>query len=44
MLPLMDGFDNSSDARPAGPDAADVGDFVVGFLAETAFGRDMNFL
>jgi hypothetical protein len=37
-------FDDSSHAWPAGPDAPDVGDFVVGFLAETAFGRDMNFL
>jgi len=29
----MDSFDDSSHARPAGPDAPDVGDFVLGFLA-----------
>jgi hypothetical protein len=33
MLPLMDSFDDSSDAGSARSDAPDVGDFVVGFLA-----------
>jgi hypothetical protein len=40
----LNGVDDSSHASPAGPDAPDVGDFVIGFLAETAFGWDMNFL
>ena len=34
---LMDSFDDSSDAGSAGPDAADVGDFVVGFLTASDF-------
>jgi hypothetical protein len=31
-------FDDSSHAWSAGPDAPDVGDFVVGFLAQDSFG------
>jgi hypothetical protein len=33
----MDSFDDSSDAWSAGPDAPDVGEFVVGFLAASDF-------
>ena len=36
MQHLIDSFDDSSDAGSAGPDAADVGDFVVG-CADKAF-------
>jgi hypothetical protein len=39
----MDSFDDLSDAGPAGPDAPNVGDFVVGFLAETVFVCSLDF-
>ena len=41
---VCDCFDDSSDAWPARPDAADVGDFVTGFLAQDPFGRPVEHL
>lgn len=35
----FDCFDDSSDAWPTRPDAADVGDFVAGLFAEAPFGQ-----
>jgi hypothetical protein len=43
MQHLIDSFDDSSDAGSAGPDAADVGDFVVGFLAQNPFVCSLDF-
>ena len=40
----MDGFNDSSDAGSAGPDAPNGGDFVVGFLAQAPFGRTVELL
>ncbi len=39
----MDSFDDSSDAGPTEPDAVDVGDFVVGLLAQNPFVRSLDF-
>jgi hypothetical protein len=39
----MDSFDDASHARPAGPDAPNVGNFVVGFLAENPFVCSLDF-
>jgi hypothetical protein len=43
MQHLMDSLDDPSHTRPAGPDAADVGDFVVGFLAQNPFVCSLDF-
>jgi hypothetical protein len=39
----MDSFDDFTDARSAGPDAPNVGDFVVGFLAQNPFVCSLDF-
>ena len=39
----MDSLGDPSHARPAGPDAPNVGDLVVGFLAQNPFVCSLDF-